>query len=82
MSCTETCREEYGCGVRMLAPNPACPKCQGYGELCRGACDLRIDEEREDILLVAQYAKTYADGPVWEAACRVLSRSAKAEVTR
>ena len=70
----------YGCGVRMLAPNPACPKCQGYGELCRGACDLRIDEEREDILLVAQTPRP-SGRPGREAACRVLSRSAKAEVT-
>ena len=25
-----------------------------------------------DVHLIAQYAKTYADGEVWEAACRVL----------
>jgi hypothetical protein len=26
----------------------------------------------DDVALVAQHAKTYADGPVWEAACRLL----------
>lgn len=30
----------------------------------------------EDAAVVAQYAKTYADGSVWEAACRVLARLA------
>lgn len=27
----------------------------------------------EDVAIVAQYAKTYADGTVWEAACRLLA---------
>jgi len=59
--------------VAMIA-NPQCGRCRGFGELCTGSCDQRVDEDLEDVLAVAQYAKTYADGPVWEAACRVLSR--------
>ena len=33
-------------------------------------CGIDLD----DIAAVAQYAKTYADGEVWEAACRLLGQ--------
>ena len=66
--------------------NPQCPKCRGFGECCNGPCDLRIPSAilptvaHEDVLAVAQYAKTYADGPVWRAACRILAAKALAEL--
>ena len=61
---------------RSMVPNRECRRCEGWGELCKGPCDVRIDEAAEDVAVIAQYAKTYADGPVWEAACRVLAKRA------
>ena len=56
--------------------NPECPRCRGFGELCNDPCGVRIAQADEDIRVVAQYAKTYGDGQVREAACRILARSA------
>jgi hypothetical protein len=35
----------------------------------------RTVPDREDVAVVAQYAKTYGDGHVWEAACRLLAQT-------
>jgi radical SAM protein with 4Fe4S-binding SPASM domain len=62
--------------ARVTLANPQCQRCRGYGELCTGGCAARIDQAADDIAAIAMYAKTHADGPVWEAACRVLGRTA------
>ena len=34
------------------------------------------DQDVEDVAAIAMYAKTHADGPIREAACRILARQA------
>lgn len=50
-----------------------CPQCPAPCEPCAmGYSCVTHDPSNDDILTIAQFAKTYGDGAVWAAACRVL----------